>query len=374
MAGFELELKLKNIEKVYQLPKVLDNVVSKWEKVSKIQKNIEEDSNALVNALRKQGASAERIWFIQRKANWQKFFVAARNPLSLISKGLLSVGSLIGTATIAFFKWLAPIIFVAGAIGGLVAIFKRLFAFNIGGIATQFYRIGGAIKLAWYKALNDIVKLFKELDPIIRPIITFIGDKLVGIIKGFSAWVTALTKNENVIKGLKTYYSGIVELFKVWWSVVQQFFRGFSQGFKGIFGDTQKGTSGFMDFMNVLIKISSIMYKIIEYTHLFQILGATLGIAFGTVATILKIIAALIEGIADSFKPVMEGIKGFQEGGLTGAIKGYTQSALEVGAKYTNKTMNNNITVNSSGPITPESAPRIGNVLSSQIFDASWRG
>lgn len=333
-----IKLNLKDIEKLKKATRSIDNLVDGFGEVEKAQ---------------------ERVSVQQ-----SKFGRAGTEVFKGLKQGLSSFIGLFGKLTIT--ASVAGAVFVA--LEGVVKLFKTLFRFNVGGIATQFARVRASISVGLNKALLDLVRLFKSLDPIIKPLIKSIADGIISVVRITSRLFEGFTKSNKTLGTMSKFVELAKERFLTLWNIIKQFFSGIAEGFSGAQGDGLDFFESLSLITQSLLKIQNVILKVVEQLKIFKVLGTILGVVFRVVFEVIKGIANLINDIVQGITAVVR----FLQGDLTGAaeaLKATTIAGGNVGAQTQNN-ITNNVSVVGSGPINQDNAPRIGDIVSQQLQTA----
>lgn len=279
---------------------------------------------------------------------------------------------------------IAPIII---AIMGIVFLLKRMWKNNIGGMQTKWMKFMAGIKQAWSRFIVSFDRALRKMAPLF---------KVLGL----------------VLLPIKVLFWAIATALKVIWAILKPIFAVFaeigkaiSEAFGGAGVDTKKFWEAMGKLANAAVKVGAVIGKIIAYTlkplvwiikgiiFLFKLVDAALDRmregfknSFGKLKPILdplifalKLIWDFLKGIwnvmkaiADAFGKFGEAIDKFMGGEEVSAVteskKGPVMASQVVNRSKTATVNNNaNVVVHSSGPITPENAPQIGDVISSSI-------
>lgn len=368
MPAFQLDLKIKNFEKLTQLPKIIESSVKKWEVLDSKMKAIDTATAGIVKNLKLHEASAIRIALVQQKANLAKFFEMAKNPMALVSKGfttlILKAGLLMKALGIGL------IISALTAVSFLVGfILKTLFKFNVGGIGTQFARVGAIISATVNKAIINMVKLVKQLDPILKPLFKFWADSIIVIVKNIGSFTTGIGKSTKIAGLLKNYFVAYGNLLKLVFDISKQLWSSFSDTGSATQG-MMKALSGYLEIMikvsTTTIKFITLIYRILSALGVFKAIGITLKLVFDVIGYSLEKILDVINWIIDGVNKIMDLYSAFTGRALEATGAGNTSNVDQ-------RSSTNNVTFVSPTPITGESADLISNRLVSTIKEGGYK-
>jgi len=298
---------------------------------------------------------------------------------------------------------LGPILLVVGAIIAIVFVLQRVWKNNIGGIQTFWHKTIGKIKDAWQKFVVGFDKTLRKLEPL-----------FVAIGKIMKITFIPLMVVLRVIQGV----------FRAIWEIVKPIIDAFAEIGKEIskaFGDGKKSSFSFwkalegiavalgwvgkvigwvvkIGLMPLIWSVKIIIFLIKTLVNAFKWLGEKMAeafkksLAFKVLAAIFKGIGAAVKALIGFIKELMKPFKWILDGAKKIAkwlgfgndeteeqidkekelkkIKEEPVSTSQVtnnNQRSSTVNNNNNVVVQSSGPITPESAPQIGNVISSSM-------
>ena len=292
-----------------------------------------------------------------------------------------------------------PITAAIAAIVVAVFVLKRMWKNNIGGMQTQFMKFIGMAKDMWNKFIVGFDKLLRKVSPLVKIVIGALMLPLIWSLKYVST------------------------LFKVLFMVLEPIFDVFGEIGKIIgemFGDGSKKGMDFMKVMDAILmpvlvlgKILSWVVRIVLLPMLltFKLIGWYVGKVkegFGKLTDGIKAVVGwfmkfefvkkIMKGVQDSisktkdflmamiepFKWIIDGAKKVAEwlgfGGdeteattkKTKELKKAQGEPVSVSQISNNKNTtvnnNNNVAVHSSGAITEDSAPGIGNTISASLI------
>jgi len=294
---------------------------------------------------------------------------------------------------------------IAGAVIGL----WRAWRMNLGGMQTYFNRFVGQLRDMWHKFVLGVDQLLRPLAPLFKVLLNVIFIPLSIILKVIS----------GIFSVIFAILKPIFELIgAIWKPIADLFGTGAKEG--NLLKDILKAIGQAFDFIG---KVVGFVMKVILFPFWLIIKGITAAVKFlfGLFDGIGKAIKKAfdspflapfrwaLEGIKKVVEAVYKFLKGIWDflGGVGKAIGGFwdwitgggkkakqeqkgikeeTKGTYDVlqqikaapittttvsAPKTTNITTNANVAVHSSGAITPESAPMIGDVVASQIITKS---
>ena len=279
-------------------------------------------------------------------------------------------------ALLALMSSLAPLLPVILAIGGGVFILSRLWKNNVGGMQTMWYKLMGSIKDEWNKFIVGFDKGLRALTPLFKVIMAV----------GFIPIIGAVKLLGSIFKGLMSVLMPVFDAFSEIGKAMLEPFKEFTgvQGSKAIntFGILGKAIEILGKGLGVIVKIS-----LTPLVFSFKILGKVLGAIVDGIKLMgdkLSFLKTVFEGLIAPFKFLLQGaekiakylgmgkeeteeqVKATKELKI---IRAQPVSSSQVINNQRTQTVNNNsnVVVNSSGAITKENAPHIGNVISSSL-------
>ena len=298
---------------------------------------------------------------------------------------------------------------IAIGIGAALVGLWRAWRMNLGGMQTYFNRFVGQLRDMWHKFILGVDQLLRPLAPLFKVLLNVIFIPLSIILKVIS----------GIFSVIFAILKPIFELIgAIWKPIADLFGKGNKEGniLKGIL----KAIGAAFDFIGkvvgTIIKIVLIPFWIIIkgitaavkfIFGIFEGLGKVIKKAFDS--PLLAPFRLALEGIKKAVEMVYKFLKGIWDflGGIGKAVGGFwdwltgggkkakqeqkgikeeTKGTYDViqqikaapittttvsAPKTTNITTNANVDVHSSGAITPESAPMIGDVVASQIITKS---
>lgn len=352
MAGYEV--KVKGLTK-------LNKVVSGYSKLNKEQKAVNKNlktqkqltdkltssTTGKINDMSKKFQEMTGSTVLERPLNaFSKSFEFSRKKgqglFSSVKTGFGGMGKAIsrmGGLSKVFglvFKSAMKVLWPLGLIMTAIAVIKKLFQLNVGGMATGFFKVVGEIKSALGQMMGWINRSLRKLDPLFKMVFTPIIQRIrlvFAIIKG-------------VFKGVAAIVTPIIDVL-----------AEIGKAFSGVFGDSKGQAAGFEQVLKGITKTLEVIGKIIGWLLkvalkplmiTFKILGFLISRViedtkkgFQTWYKILKPVFDMIKKIIDFFKKGAEKNKEKRET-LMGTIKEkYPIASALLGGGTTNNTTKN---------------------------------
>ena len=361
----------------------------------------------LLKKAHKEGATPLREAFIKIGQSANIFRTMLANPFAVATKGamaLFNVLMMIGKAT-----WI-------GIITLGIALLKRIWDTNMGGIQSSFFKVMGTVlqqvgmvTAAFYRFAEKIGPIFKPifdgLGSLLIPLIKGIGDLFIGFLQGETAvgiftsiadvlkmivgLFSSLIKDGKGMNFIKDIFGAVLTIIKVIIDVVKNLLGGFTALSKS--GESGIGAlfKSLMSVVMALFKVWSISMEISKKIGTFQLMmfifkaiGFVINLIALGLSTVVDLIMAIVNAILKAvewFIKLLSLVKkkdstkeAEDEKKKSEAVK-QTATGREQEARAINNqrstTVNNNqqVNIHSSGPITDKNAPHIADIASSSI-------
>jgi hypothetical protein len=363
-----------------------------WGKLLDLNKKYEEQTKAinqsinqkrlLMKRLDQEGASPLRKRVEGMRASFDIFKTGIKNPFGLLIGGaahlktaLMAVGKVV---------WLQLLI-------GAIVILKKMWDANLGGIQRHWFRIVGAFQNGVGGIMAAFMRFVQKVTPIVEPFLEGMANLIIPIIDNVMTMVSGFLDSGDAVSTFNEIFQpilfGLTELLSTLIPIISDIIQKFTQA-----GPTGENSLGkvFKAFGKVLGAVLSLVAKIIDVLDAFGLFDAAVFIikliAEG-ISTVVDFVVVLVEWInvaIEGFKKLLfwrkednkEAERGVKAEEARAAAVQTTavskEEALSRSPSYNSaqSTVVNNspvVNVHSSGPITPGSAPMIGDILSKSV-------
>ncbi len=368
----------------------------KFEELSTVMKKVEK-SGGFINML----SDYSKNFTSKLKEVTKNLTTAFGTGMQGMIKGLgMTITKVTIPAISGMITALSPILPIILAIGASIFVLQRLWKNNVGGMQTQFHRFIGAIKDTWHKFIVMFDKLLRQLGPLFKIIFTTV--------------FVPLTASVKLLGGL---FKMIFAILSPIFNVVSEIGKALLEPFEIFTGKSGKNALNVFDAIaNSLAWIGKAIGFILKFSLKpviipFKLLGAYIKFvvdvwklligkakegfnAFMKLSFVQKIFKGIQDAILKTkdflmdmiapFKWLIEGAKkiahflgiGTKETKKQSeatrelkAIKSAPISTTQIFNQQKTSTINNtaSVVVQSSGAITEESAPHIGNIIASSL-------
>lgn len=333
-----------------------------------------------------EGASPLRKKLVGMRFSLKQFGTGLKNPFPLLVKG----AGMLKVALLAIGK--------AAGIGLLIAavmIFKRMWDANIGGIQRTFFQVVGQLQKIWGGLMAKFYDFVEKVGPMLAPIFDmwlkavqpFI-DEMGELLNQFFDGGAAVGLFASV---LLPVLNSAVEYIKIILPIFMKLIKGiFSVGANGesALGKLLKSFGG---LFTAVFKLLGPIFELLDTIGFFDALVFVIGILAEGLNVVVVVVQAIVEWLAILVESLGKAINGFKQliglknkdAKVTEEQKAAevrrvdavqrtlaTQAAAQQRVTNTRQTVINNspvVNVNSAAPITPETAPQVGDMLARSV-------
>ena len=385
MANYIIDLVIKGMNKLVKVRKDVVDIDKHTKDVVKSMDKLSDSSGGVI----------PKVGGINKKLDDMTDSLSHITNVGLggVSKALSGIGTKIKSLVVL----LRPFMLLIGVITGLVFMFKRAWDRNIGGIAVMWNKFTSRIRITWNKLMLQFDKALQALGPLFK----FTFQVLINILEPVFLGVMKIIETFNKMPKTLRIVTGVLMGVVVALSLIS------AHPIIGAVGALLILFSVLPKPIRILIVVlgglAAILWAI-SVTPIVLIIGAIvagvtlliLGIKklvgwlskFKVVTTIFKGFKLALDMILFPIKVIVEGIKlitkffGKKEkkeleisetrrgggminrAGVIGGIHGVPSTA----------TTNNNVTINSAGPINEEQAPKLGKILVARVQSSALPG